>query len=80
MAKTDKETDEWGITRYLMRAEMMQRYSSAEVTAGWGGSMRVMEEREEREEAVSMTEQMGSARRADGRSSFYRFFLSSPLC
>lgn len=42
--------------------------------------MRVMEEREEREEAVSMTEQMGSARRADGRSSFYRFFLSSPLC
>lgn len=36
MAKTDKETDEWGITRYLMRAEMMQRYSSAEVTAGWG--------------------------------------------
>lgn len=34
MAETDKETDEWGITAYLMCAEMMQRYSSAELTAG----------------------------------------------
>lgn len=34
MATTDKETDEWGITPYLMSAEMMQRYSSAEVMEG----------------------------------------------
>lgn len=48
MAETDKETDEWGIMRYLMRAEMMQRYSSAEVVEGVGGSMRGRGERRER--------------------------------
>lgn len=36
MAETDKETDEWGITHYLMCAGMMQRYSCAEVTEGAG--------------------------------------------
>lgn len=51
---------------------------------GGGGGVWVDEgngggERREREVAGSMTEQMGSARRADGRSSFYRFSLSSPL-